>query len=80
MEEDIFLGVVAGPQKGGVMPKPENTITVDVGSTTDADYQVPNYLKAIDAITCFFKHSRIGDDSQIADALEMYARHLRKVG
>jgi hypothetical protein len=51
-------------------------LSVQVGESAQG-YQVANFLSALDVIVCFFSSERIGNDNQIADALELYARHLR---
>jgi hypothetical protein len=41
------------------------------------DYQVGNFLNAIDAVVWYFYGNRINDTNKMADALEFYAKHLR---
>ena len=41
------------------------------------DYQVGDFLNALDEVVCTFAHYTGHDDIFFADALEMYARHMR---
>jgi hypothetical protein len=44
------------------------------------DYQIGNFLNAIDAVVWYFYGKRINDVNNMADALELYAKHVRDEG
>ena len=55
----------------------ELTINAPAGEEGE-DYQIPNMMRAIGVVCCWFMGERAVDPSQVADALEMMAKHIRE--
>jgi hypothetical protein len=56
-----------------------NKLEIETGSESQ-DYQIGNFLNAIDAVVWYFYGKRIDDFNKMADALELYAKHMRCEG
>ena len=50
-------------------------VNIPLGESGD-DYQAPNYLSAIDSLTCFFMARRTLTEEEAEECLRMYARRL----
>lgn len=57
--------------------KPTTKLTIDIGSQ-DRDYQVGNFLNALDDLCCTMSSTREITDAEMADALDLYAKRLRR--
>lgn len=52
-------------------------IQVDIGSTAQ-DYQVGNFLNAVDELCCTMQATRDITDAEMAEALSLYVLKLRR--
>lgn len=55
--------------------KPE-LLTLNIGCQSQ-DYQVGNFLNAVDELCCTMSATRDITDTEMADALDLYAKRLR---
>lgn len=52
-------------------------LEVDIGEPART-YRIGDYLNAIDDLTCHFTSSNNIRQEELADALELYAKHIRE--
>lgn len=51
-------------------------VKINIGEQAQ-DYQIGNLINALNELVCYYLRQSGTDDDQIADAIEMFAKHMR---